>query len=244
MEKRIRILTIDWDYFFDITSSERVALFPDGGTEDLPEAIQLLIWALHYASHQELFDVGYKSDEFLQVSEFLKSSQFKYKSAGISHKGVYSLVNNVRFIECVDLFDIVNIDFHHDYYNCNTNKEVNCGNWVNALFDSTSPHNHLKKGSSYRWVSREDSDRCSELEKQEWFSYITLEEALKEEYDGIYICRSDVWSPPHLDETFRELVGCVIPVNKKWMKDRIDKDFESLIEQYQSAVNKLKESQG
>lgn len=37
-----RVLSIDWDYFFDCTMNDRLDMFPDGADENLANVIQVL----------------------------------------------------------------------------------------------------------------------------------------------------------------------------------------------------------
>lgn len=117
-----------------------------------------------------------------------------------------------------DYDDIVvdNIDFHHDYYEWQetevdvsqsgvtkkaiSTEKVNCGNWVRILMEIDFPEELV-----YNWVCRTDSDLSEKLEKHPNFGgYYMIEDLLNNEqtYDLLYICRSSVWSPPHLDHYF------------------------------------------
>ena len=44
-----RFVSIDWDFFIDATAEERLLMFPDGGTENLPDSIKKYVWDSRYS---------------------------------------------------------------------------------------------------------------------------------------------------------------------------------------------------
>ena len=89
------------------------------------------------------------------------------------------------------------MDFHHDmyYYHDSTNP-VNCGNWVRELLK-------VRPNMKYYWIKREDSETTllggDEIPESSILPFDRLKEL---DFDYVYICRSDIWSPPHLDSKF------------------------------------------
>ena len=84
---------------------------------------------------------------------------------------------------------------------------VDCGNWVNCLFENRNPRALRNKDSHYYWIARKDSDDRVPMEVQQ-LNYIVKRDLnfLKTlddfECDLLFICRSGFWSPPHIDNEF------------------------------------------
>lgn len=203
----MRVLSVDWDYFINATLEQRLMMFPDGGNEKLPDSISDTIWAARYAEHKELSKIGLDKSGYNKLKKIIKrycNSDTKVFIAD-SHSRAYDFI---RKYDTGGEIDIVNIDFHHDYYDCQsevnntTEEDVNCGNWVRLLIDNDDR-------ISYTWVCREDSDLSERLEFSPNFcGYKMIEDLLEESepYDLLFICRSSVWSPPHLDYYFFQLI--------------------------------------
>ena len=202
-----RILSLDWDYFIKATALQRGLLFPDGGNENISYALQDFIWDSRYAN-PELKEIGVLIKEYNTAYNILGKFIEKYIcSCGanphrevlvtISHRWIYDFIMQ-RTTEDEEL-EVYNVDFHHDMYNLKTkDQEVNCGNWVNCLFEKR----HRMK---YFWVAREDSER-QVLGGEPVECKTTDFKDLKElDFDYVFICRSDCWSPPHLDTHFETL---------------------------------------
>lgn len=205
---KYNVLSIDWDYFIDATSDERLLLFPDGGTEDVSLSLSNYIWAIRYAEssiNKELGvcdkcieDIGIRENELLYIYRCLS---FAKNNALItisdSHADIYDFLIESNPNPCKQ-FNIYNIDHHSDCYNIGN--DVNCGNWVNRLDD---------KGyiNSYTWIKNSDSDNSlvkSTLSCETKEKTILIDTLNDIDWDYIFICRSSVWSPPHLDLDFNE----------------------------------------
>ena len=210
----LRVLSVDWDYFIEATMEQRWLMFPDGGNEKLPPALSDTIWAARYAEHDELTKINLDKSGYNTLKKIIKklcNSQTKVFIAD-SHLRIYDFIKD-NYKD--DLLYINNIDFHHDYYYSQDGvMELNCGNWVNAIIDKDNVYNDWVNpvNVSYSWVCREDSDLSGRLEKNPQFGgYFMIEDLLKdtedqEPYDLLFICRSSMWSPPHLDKYFFDLI--------------------------------------
>lgn len=199
--KPFRVLSIDWDYLVNATMEERIMMFPDGGNEDLPTAIQDSIWSTHY-NYAGLKHICVDYEALKKLKEFIEihcrdSRCIIYDS----HKFMYDEV--ISSTEVGQPIRIINVDFHHDMYE-NDYDEVDCGNWVNCLYENEN-FRKTHKCDHYWWVAREDSDRHPEY--KDYLTEITIDN-LKDfegfDCDLLFICRSSVWSPPHLDGEFKE----------------------------------------
>ena len=198
-----RILSIDWDYFIGATATQRLMLFPDGGNENISYAIQDLIWNSRYADPR-LKEIGILDEHCNLLHTILRKFILKFKNSfvsrtlvTVSHRWIYDFI--LQRTGKYDEFEVYNVDFHHDMYCYKTeDQEVNCGNWVNCLQDS-------RPKMQYYWVKREDSEDTIIGGDKVSCSVKSFEELLNLDFDYVFICRSDCWSPPHLDSFFDEV---------------------------------------
>lgn len=206
--KTFKVLSIDWDYLVNATMKERVEMFPDGGSEKLPEVISRIVWSTRYASCPQLKDIGVDVDAMDILKEFISKNCFNAPIiVSDSHGSIWDAI--LRYKPKDSLIDVINVDFHHDMY-VNDMGYVDCGNWVNCLFETRTQHENRKlknANNHYYWVAREDSEdsiteecqRLNYMVKKDINFLKTLDDF---ECDLLFICRSGIWSPPHLDEEF------------------------------------------
>ena len=199
-----RVLSIDWDYFINATAEQRAFLFPDGVDENLDSELQKLCWDNHYNSSlgEQLKNIGVVKNDYETIHSILR--KFSHKNSrkedliqvAISHKWIYYFI--MKRISEGEEFEVYNLDFHHDMYCYKTrDEEVNCGNWVNCLLEK-------RPDMKYYWVKREDSE-TEVLGGEVDCETKRIEELQDLEFDYVFICRSDCWSPPHLDTYFESL---------------------------------------
>lgn len=237
----MKILSIDWDYFIDASLSERMRMFPDGGTENVPLFVQNIIWSSHYKDGVE--QIGIKEKEYEQIKKKLSNS-FESVMIADSHKHIYDFIQHETFGK----IEIVNIDFHHDLYGYKEKHrtDVDCGNWASKLFENGN--------CQYTWVKQSDSDDVLHVDLLKSIEVKEFDDILDEEYDLVYICRSGMWSPPHLDKFFLELCQPLLeqeefPVRYELnvMENRYTDEFKKMVEDqkkmYQEMKNKMKEKQ-
>lgn len=201
-----RILSIDWDFFIDATSHQRAILFPDGGNENLHKDLRKYIWDSRYAD-PKLSTIGVSSEyeSLLKIAEEFKGLCY----IADSHRFAYDFV--MENTEDNEEFEVYNIDYHHDLYNYRTGKErVNCGNWGTILREDNP-------NMKYVWVKKEDSDIFTIGNFEVDAETISFEEFLSRfdndiagNFDYLYLCRSAMWSPPHLDNEFIKVVDILL----------------------------------
>ena len=243
--KPLRVLSIDWDYLVDATMEQRIMLFPDGGNENLPTSYQDLIWQFRY-ENEELLDISVDTSAI----ECLKSTILKGCNKDTqcmvwdSHMNIYDEIS--MKLHKNQPLKVANVDFHHDMY-INDCGELDCGNWVNCIFEEGKYHLDLDlKHSSYFWIPRPDSDDFAE--NIEWVHRMSLADlySLFEEnsIDLLFICRSSVWSPPHLDEEFEKFYTWindnVVPVEVNITGSRYTSSFQSQAKQYKNEMESIK----
>lgn len=203
-----RILSVDWDYFVKATAAERFMLFPDGGNENISPELQLFIWNSRYAYNPQIRDISVLRFDYEAMHSIIDKFGEKYRYSEvsaphrevlvtISHKWAYDFIK--QRTRSSETFEVYNVDFHHDMYHYRlSSDEVNCGNWVNKLLD-------IRPNMKYHWIKREDSDENSIGDVPVACDINTMQEIKDLDFDYIFICRSDCWSPPHLDNYFETL---------------------------------------
>ena len=213
----IKVLSIDWDFFIDATLNQRMGWFPDGGNENLPQPLLNYIWISRYSENPiETIEADIESIKTCKQIIWNNSSEPTNICISDSHRFIFDDIKEICESRPGEPVEIWNVDFHHDYYG--VSDDVNCGNWVNHIFDKTHLSflsEELIRQSKYHWVGKEDSDRAKEPINQPWYSRNTLSE-MKEHLEGttfdlIYLCKSGVWSPPHLDKKFEDLGRVIYP---------------------------------
>lgn len=193
-----KILSIDWDYFINCDNDKRYYLFPDAGREYNPELMEI-IWSKYYhmgKSKEEILDIDIDIENYDKLSKWMDNTNLKNTKfySSLTHYSIFKMVE----IEKLDLLEIINIDFHHDFYS--HSKEKDCGNWLyyfkENLFIKEKP----------TWIRRENSDIENVEEylniKVDDFSFLENENYIP---DYIFFCKSLPWSPPHLDDYFYDL---------------------------------------
>lgn len=194
------ILSIDFDYFVNADYETRSTSFPDGHEGFSPQ-IQKIIWDRYYP---DMFNIDIKTDELRKTVDYCKGT-YAFKKGLVfsfeSHKELYDLIKKNKMEKC----HVFNIDFHHDMYSVPHRSEcsVDCGNWGSVLKEE-NPDFKLS------WIACDDSDRSAlgveEVDCHEIIDLDTLLENTPAEcIDVIFICRSDMWTPPHLDKWYKEM---------------------------------------
>lgn len=230
----MKILSIDWDYFIDASLTQRMTMFPDGGTEHVPLFVQDIIWATHYKDGME--QIGIKEEEYRKIKELLSNS-FESVMIADSHKHIYDFIQQETFGK----IEIVNVDFHHDLYGYRERHrtEVDCGNWATKLLQDND--------CKYTWVKQSDSDDVLHVDLLKSIEVKDFDDILNDEYDLVYICRSGMWSPPHLDSFFIELCQPLLeqedfPVRYEVsvMENRYTDEFKKVVEDNQRLYQEMK----
>lgn len=235
----MKILSVDWDYFINASAEQRYAMFPDGGNENLPLYLTNLIWVSHY--NGELEKIGIKEND-LDIIKNVIANNFDSIMIADSHKHIYNFIEE-NLDDYSDTINVTNVDFHHDLYGINDDSRgIDCGNWMVNLFKNYN--------CEYNWVNQDDSDKhldnCN-------FCKINLKEIKdieKENYDLLYICRSSVWSPPHLDKYFIDAFNPLIMQNKIEVQyetdifnNRYNEEFLDMVNQNKMIMENLKNRQ-
>ena len=187
----LNVLSIDWDYFVEADAVYRGTYFPDIPNEKYSESLQNHIWASRYAEHPGLGNIGISP----LASRFAtQMSSVPYICVCDSHKWAYPLIVRTLRERGEKRVNLLNVDFHHD---CRKDiKELDCGNWLSILMNDC-------KGR-YRWFGRKDSYRTGKPKHLEALTDYASCHITDTAWDILFICRSDMWSPPHLDDRFAQ----------------------------------------
>ncbi len=201
-------LTFDWDFFINASAQERDEAFPSGDLECQAQNDPHICNQVWSELYQNVFPpinlIGVRREEFGYALSMCSSHSGK-SCVSRNHQEMYSLVMNNT--QPNDEFEVINFDFHHDLYCYSVGNSVNCSNWVSKLM-SERPH------MRYTWVRNTDSQMSSlgiesvaELDRVQTMTFDTFTRAYKEAgpVELVHLCRSDVWSPPHLDHHFKTL---------------------------------------
>lgn len=238
MKHPLRVLSVDFDYFQKV-SSKGLCCYPDG--VDLPTSLSTSIWVSHYAqpgTKEELAKVKIDKDELTLLRKLIVRNSKTWKPIMIvqSHKHIYDFVMEHYEDEDYDGIHLVNIDMHADYSNNNT-ETVDCGNWVSFL-EKAVPHLELT------WVANKvsaEAYKVSEALKKKMTPSIS--EVLDEEFDVIFICRSDQWLPPHLDKYFDKVFNLCLELFGSVMVDNQitePRDYEDAVKQMEEVYASLR----
>lgn len=197
-----RFLSIDWDFFIDATADQRAILFPDGGNENFPTSLREYIWDSRYRV-PELSKIGV-SPEYKHLLKMARDFEGDCVIAD-SHRFAYDFI--MQETDPDEEFEVYNIDFHHDLYNYKTGEErVNCGNWGTILRED-------RPNMRFVWVKCSDSDTntigdcpvdCDILDYDQF--KFRFKKGISKSFEYLYLCRSAMWSPPHLDDKFVRIV--------------------------------------
>ena len=178
-------------------------MFPDGGNENLPNSLRDYIWDTYYRN-PELEKMKVTSDYkyLLHICKTFKGEAF----VSDSHRWAFNFVMDNT--EPDEEFEVYNIDFHHDLYTYITRGgEVNCGNWATML-------RKYRPNMKYKWVACETSDATSgedvvDAEIYTMEEFLNMFQYVADDFQYLFMCRSAVWSPPHLDKKFVRAVKSI-----------------------------------
>lgn len=252
--KTFNILSIDWDYFIDASLNQRNLMFPDCSNETRPQFLKDTIWMTVY-NNDDLKNIKIDIPAVKMVKEILETSNAELYQITNSHGYAYPFIKAMVENETESTrFNLINVDFHHDLYKtnesdstksynkmCFTDENVNCGNWLHYIIE------RYKERGTYTWIKREDSD-IEDIEKYPLNITTDLSIIKDVKWDAIFICKSDMWSPPHLDKKFNVLTksvrqkidnGVCGNYEEAVFNDRFTEEFKHLVEEEKMMRKKM-----
>ncbi len=201
----VKVLSIDFDYFQKV-SKETLMYYPDG--HDFGTELSCIIWAGHYVAPDERAKIeGVKLDQakLNKVINLLKEQNILCPVLITqSHKHIADFIKD-NLPDTKTKFEVVNLDMHHDTFEYGGKSEtsfenVDCGNWGSVILNNYP-------NSQITWVNQKASSVYGDGDKR-LIIEPELDNVLNRQYDMIFICRSDIWLPPHLDAGFKKLFNC------------------------------------
>jgi hypothetical protein len=201
------ILSIDFDKFLSQDLDAEARLF-DGKVAEAPAWQDRVQWLRRYYHSPELLDVFINDEDLVQCLDFLfKCLQDIPVYIADSHRYL------VRFlIEVIEhlhspsvVYDIYNIDNHHDIYYGeipDLRAPPKANNWLYYTLLSNKLHRYV-------WIRNKNPmpfSGESEFDFTETESYDVLKEV---KFDGIFVCKSSSWIPPHLHGRFDTFVNAM-----------------------------------
>ena len=190
----LNVLSIDWDYFIDANALQRLEHFPDVPNENYAQSVKDAIWTSRYADDGELLKIGINPVAY-DVAYALESMDVPFTVVCDSHKWAYTFIMEQLKETGNKQVNLLNLDYHHD---CRSDiKELDCGNWLSVLMS--------KCRGKWRWLGWKDSYRPGKPRKLQFMTEFNKDLIKNTPWDMVFICRSDMWSPPHLDELFTDV---------------------------------------
>lgn len=227
----INILSIDWDYFVCPKKEKDIVYYPDG--HDFGIELSTFIWTNYYndklteRSSFKVKDIKINRKEMKFIQEYLQCAR-PYRTMVVnSHQHIYDFIKDN--VDTNTEINLVNIDFHHDLYR--HGKELDCGNWFKYIM------REYPKTSKYTWIHRDISNMKDMIYKSrikmidDLYSLNNIMDV--DQVDFIFVCKSYIWSPPHLDKYFNQ---CFKPIMDKCLiqmkEDKIFVDRYKKIKEY------------
>lgn len=240
---QLHVLSIDWDYFIDADYLTRNILFPDTCNENYSNELQSVIWSNLYANEPNLADIKTKKVEAAVTRKEILNQISNIETIMItdSHRYAFDLVHELYDTGKFDGLHILNIDFHHDIYD-NSDEIVDCGNWLKHLILGIKSENNL-----FQWICQTDSsfDENDKVYQKLEISH-DIRKIYEYKWDALFICRSGMWSPPHLDAQFLKLVKPIMQETKPIIRyqshvleNRFDTEFLKAIHSIRTATKEI-----
>lgn len=195
MNKALNILSIDFDFFQIVNKDTLLTCYPDG--HDLSTELSKIVWTDYYVNPKTKDKLNAVKANHKLIGNLQKKLKQTNKAANVlvanSHVNIYDFIMSLMEKHDKSKINIIHIDMHHDMFN-NT-QELDCGNWLNYIKDQYD--------TNVKWITNKTSLDIYGLDKKEFhmiefnFNNINLDNI-----DAIFLCRSDIWLPPHLDYAF------------------------------------------
>lgn len=198
MSDKINILSIDFDYFQNIPDKNILYSYPDG--HDLCTELSMFMWSNVYAykkTADRIKSVGINQSDLQAVEEIIDTAN-PYTPNWIvnSHIHMYDVVKTARNEHPDADIHVYNMDLHHDCFG--HSKQLGCGNWVLHVIQDFNV--------SVTWIANPTGlELCDIPEILKDSTVTSIQDLDTKTFDFIFLCRSDVWLPPHLDSYFEEL---------------------------------------
>lgn len=201
----MRMLSVDWDYFFPIPEYDPGYLYDWGHNENYGKFMLEDIWIIRAAAF--LRNGLPLPDTSCMVKDFW--SRFNLKDCTLFYAD--SHVNITKPEALSGISEIWNFDTHHDSYTpihqIAHDMKVNCQNWaVGCYLMKVNLKTFYPSWASYR----------AEVDKPSIPVRIQIDngQQFKRRFDRVFVCRSGAWTPTWLEDKFWRFVE-ECPAKKK-----------------------------
>ena len=230
----LNVLSIDWDYFVNATGNERALYFPDVPNENYGKSLQNSIWVSRYSQTDKLKEFEYNRNVHKLVDAIM---YIKNVMIVDSHAEIYPFIKGL--MDERTHVNLINIDYHSDYRK--DIDKLDCGNWLSVLMEDYT--------GNYEWLGWEDS--LTEGIPKKLHYRIRFKSMMKiinsTVWNAVFVCRSDMWSPPHLDASFTKafrpltegMYKSVYVQDGIW-ETRYSKEMKKNIEEMKKIVDSIK----
>jgi hypothetical protein len=205
----MKILSVDYDFFVNVSSNIATVYYPDG-IDTRNKGVNEIIWSSHYSQLPFLYNLNINKKHIKDFKKILLNQNCNIPvKISESHVEIYDFIlDQWNYEEDIEL---TNIDFHHDIFN--TNNYLDCGNWIGNLKDEIELENYNFR---LKWMTRPESLKTygfNDLDKNKLKDkvniYTNMDCISNETFDILFLCRSDPWTPPHLDKHFIDLINFI-----------------------------------
>lgn len=203
------VLSIDFDYFVNVTSNY-IFHYPDA--IDLHNInVNQIIWSDHYGYVPDLYNININKKLIKNIKHIIDNQNHTIPVLITeSHVDIFDFI--MRFWNKNENMHITNIDFHHDMFN--GNQTLDCGNWIQFVKQEVNNHGYEM---GLRWIARQESLKIFGIESDKRMKRIYEQKIIStdlsiinnQQFDIIFLCRSDPWTPPHLDKHFIDLIDFI-----------------------------------
>lgn len=234
----LRVLSIDFDYFQKVELNTMRICYPDGKDRSTTESIKEWNKVYQNPSKRELMTKVTINQQALQkVKEVISNNiierpayQGPRKAIGMikqSHLEAYNFIQTYYAPEIHSGIELYNLDMHPDMVN--DNPQLDCGNWIKHLIlNNRTEYRDVK----LKWIYNPVSQIAYQF-GHAFDNFATEDLSILDNkfFNLIFLCRSDNWSPPHLDNSFIELANTIKQSTKcfNWDKETLKSRWERRI---------------
>lgn len=227
----VNCLSLDWSYFIDAPPDVRSGCFQPVTEEGHDDDFISFAWAAAYAEHGgKLKKAGVKPvlyDILRRLPQ--RVPVFVHKD----HRHAYDVFN--QYLRRNDTVTLLNVDAHPDTEN--GSRKLGSHNWLRLFMGI-----HREKGNRFLWLS-DDGYKRECPEGLSAFTDINSSGIRDVPWDIIFIARSDMYCPPHLDGRFIDVFRTFLKGRKSYKmvqpgvwKDRYGYGFEGIVKELRSPV--------
>ncbi len=215
-KQTFNVLSIDFDFFQHVDKKTIMNCYPDG--HDLNTELSIFVWANHYADDKTAAILKKVKPDKKRIKEMQTIILFNAlmnndcpTAITNSHSHIYDLIEKYYDKKKHNTINVFNVDMHHDMFDTTAttglenNKmvttykthDVDCGNWATHV-------KILCPSSTITWICNDISEELYPCPFVDSIQH-SFESIVDKQFDLIFLCRSDIYLPPHLDKQFDKL---------------------------------------